>query len=1095
MEQGGWILAIECTATVVKQIAVLFRTGTAAGLTDGSLLERFRDPSAEDAEAAFAVLVERHGPMVQTICRRIIGDRHDAEDASQAVFLVLARQARSIRRTESVASWLYGVATRVASRARLDAARRRLRERRAAILKTATHEADNSELDAAAIWPELYQELGRLPDRFLRPLLLCHLEGLTYQQAAERLGCPVRTVQSRLTRGRKRLRDRLARRGLAPLAALLTAALAPQAGAAATSQQWTHMTITAALDYAAGGTAAVVIPRAVAVLAFGASRTMNLHRLMKRAAALLLFGIAAAGGVGMSMLARSAPPEALERALSALDDNPYRATLNDGVTIEVIGVSTVPTGPNTWWKPDGSPLASAPVDTIERKSRARGDENARVILLRASGFKHGELFRWLPTGFQSSWGGRPAEGGKPSRDLEYYEATFAPDRAACDVRARVATGAWKTEVVNDGRGGVGTFVNGHKFAFGKARPSGKNGREMTVFAVAHNFFEQDRRLVAIDRAGRVHPAVAYSGASDGDKKWVIDLIDGEFDLAPDQIKEFQVQFRPIEQTLIKDIALNPRSTAKPAAKAVTPQQEARPRTALNLSDPDADSDGDGLTDFQEVHKYGTDPKKFSTAGDGVPDGDQSRRREFAYSIRSVVKVMPPVNALCLNDDYQDAWVVSRGKNFIELEVIHYPLNTNATSIKSNPEWRRDAAKKEEYLRAGITTNWDLAMRTELISALESHGIDPKQQGDKELVARASAWLFDNSNYVNMFCTHYMHYPNGRAAIYPGLEARFDMEKGDRAWTVQEQLDRELYGRSMFALRTHGSCTSSAVFLTTALRALGIPTRMVLCIPATDGNDPEQLDMVRKNIKHHQVRRKLLQGLSSAKGYANHTFNEVWVGGRWVRLNYKTLGQNILDGNLMGLLTHVNTFNDLSEVPLAATWGRRYATGERDEIFRYGNPYRCDQISDHFGKFAKIENPEVREHRSLTVSSAYWADDPAAAATIKESKWLFHNDGSRSLLIHGEEWFEDETGPQYRPFLESAGKKFVFEADNHPPVHGRITTSSITWHSRNLHKIEILLPREEYAKMQPGVEYTLTPKNEIAGYQWKIKGRVTIMKQR
>jgi hypothetical protein len=218
------------------------------------------------------------------------------------------------------------------------------------------------------------------------------------------------------------------------------------------------------------------------------------------------------------------------------------------------------------------------------------------------------------------------------------------------------------------------------------------------------------------------------------------------------------------------------------------------------------------------------------------------------------------------------------------------------------------------------------MQRELIGALKSDGIDPGQLDDRELVTRATAWLIANTKYVSMFCTHYMHYPNGEAAIYPGLEARFEVDKGNAAWTVQEQLNRELFGRSMFATRTHGSCTSSAVLLTTALRALGIPTRMVLCIPAVDGNDSQQLELVRKNIKHHESRKALLQGLATAKGYANHTFNEVFIGGRWVRLNYKTLGQNILDSSLMGLLTHVNTFNDLSDVPLAATWGKRYATG-------------------------------------------------------------------------------------------------------------------------------------------------------------------------
>ena len=358
-------------------------------------------------------------------------------------------------------------------------------------------------------------------------------------------------------------------------------------------------------------------------------------------------------------------------------------------------------------------------------------------------------------------------------------------------------------------------------------------------------------------------------------------------------------------------------------------------------------------------------------------------------------------------------MLSRSENFVELEVIHYPLNTNALAISANPDWRRDAARKDEYLRPGITTNWDDGMRRELVAALKSDGIDSETLDDKTLVARASAWLIANTKYINMFCTHYMYYPEGKAAIYPGLSARFEQEKGNSAWTVDQQLDHELFGRAMFANRTHGSCTSSAVFITTAMRALGIPTRMVLGIPLVDGNDQEQLAMVRSGIHHHRVRRTLLQGLSNARGYANHTFNEVFVGGSWVRLNYKTLGQNTLDGNLMGLLTHVNTFNDLSEVPLAATWGKRYALGERDEVFRYGNPYCCEEISDHFGKFAKVENPAVREHRSLTFSRAYWADDPEAHALIKEAKWLSHTDGSRSLLIHGEEWFDDEIQSQYR----------------------------------------------------------------------------------
>src|SRR5262249_47217316 len=147
--------------------------------------------------------------------------------------------------------------------ARLDAAKLRLRERRIAIPLLAAQAVTLGDRDGATAWPELYQELNRLPDRFLQPILLYHLEGLTYQQAAERLGCPVRTIHSRLARGRKRLRDRLTRRGVAPSLAFLSAALAPSVNGAPISPSWKIATVTAAVRYATGGAAAALIPRAV----------------------------------------------------------------------------------------------------------------------------------------------------------------------------------------------------------------------------------------------------------------------------------------------------------------------------------------------------------------------------------------------------------------------------------------------------------------------------------------------------------------------------------------------------------------------------------------------------------------------------------------------------------------------------------------------------------------------------------------------------------------------------------------------------------------------------------------------------------------
>jgi hypothetical protein len=165
---------------------------------------------------------------------------------------------------------------------------------------------------------------------------------------------------------------------------------------------------------------------------------------------------------------------------------------------------------------------------------------------------------------------------------------------------------------------------------------------------------------------------------------------------------------------------------------------------------DPDTDGDGLSDSHETHKYRTDPKKKDTAGRGVPDGDWQQRREFTYSVRAVLRVMPPYNLQALTDDYQDVRVRKETKEFVELEVVAYPLNTNAEAIKGNPNWKKDYAGMKEYLAPGITTNWDNAMRQDLLRELAKDGIDPDKLTDQEVVERVARWLFKRSTYRNMF---------------------------------------------------------------------------------------------------------------------------------------------------------------------------------------------------------------------------------------------------------------------------------------------------------------------------------------------------------
>jgi RNA polymerase sigma factor (sigma-70 family) len=202
---------------VLKSFRVLINAGPLAGLSDGQLLARFTEADGEMAEVAFAAIVDRHGPMVRRICGQMLRNLHDAQDAFQACFFILARKARSVRTRDSVASWLHGVAYRVCLRARLANSRRRAHERMAATKSRAR--ASSFDAGETADWAEvLHAELARLPVRFRAPILLCDLEDLTYEEAARFLGCPVGTVKSRLARGRERLRVRLGRRGLAPSA-------------------------------------------------------------------------------------------------------------------------------------------------------------------------------------------------------------------------------------------------------------------------------------------------------------------------------------------------------------------------------------------------------------------------------------------------------------------------------------------------------------------------------------------------------------------------------------------------------------------------------------------------------------------------------------------------------------------------------------------------------------------------------------------------------------------------------------------------------------------------------------------------------------
>jgi RNA polymerase sigma factor (sigma-70 family) len=267
---------------VVEEIRKVVLASDAAEVSDGQLLEHF---IAQREEAAFDSLLRRHGPMVLSVCQRVLGNHHDAEDAFQATFLVLARKASSIVPRQMVGNWLYGVAYHTALKARTVSAKRQVREKQ-------MNPMPEREAPAHDSWPDLQrvldQELSGLSDKYRVPIVLCDLEGKSQKEAAQHLGLPEGTFSSRLSRGRAMLAKRLARQGLTFSAGALAAALAQHGASACVPAVLASSTIKAAGAFAAGQSATGLVSGSVATLTDGVLKAMLLTKLRMMAAVLVL---------------------------------------------------------------------------------------------------------------------------------------------------------------------------------------------------------------------------------------------------------------------------------------------------------------------------------------------------------------------------------------------------------------------------------------------------------------------------------------------------------------------------------------------------------------------------------------------------------------------------------------------------------------------------------------------------------------------------------------------------------------------------------------------------------------------------------------
>ncbi|MBL8843591.1 MAG: transglutaminase domain-containing protein [Planctomycetes bacterium] len=542
----------------------------------------------------------------------------------------------------------------------------------------------------------------------------------------------------------------------------------------------------------------------------------------------------------------------------------------------------------------------------------------------------------------------------------------------------------------------------------------------------------------------------------------------------------------------------------PAARAAP---SAAPLAVAPLGEPDRD--GDGLSDFAELHKHGTDPARADSDGDGRRDGDWDERREFAYTVRSVVRLLPPVTDDALTDDQQDGRVLRRTRDFVEIEVVHYPFHTASSAIVADPDWRKSVAARRDlapFLRPATCANFDAAMAKALAAELAKAGLDVATADDQTLVARAARWLLDATKYQDGFTTFCFDLGGRTPRVAPGLEARVEQELARCGVALDEQLQRELFAKGMFERRVRGSCTSSAILWCGALRALGVPTRVVLYVPLIDASDPEERGWLATKLAQHRVRRVVTDALAPLQeSWSSHTMVEVFVGGRWRLLNYDRLGQPSLDPNYFGLMTHVATLADWSDGDAAKTIGARQCSGvepRRDDPFGHRNPYSCIELEERFGAHATIDNsadrsgsvpppeaaPPAAAPLALPIDSLCWSDDPTLPAFVR--RIYAERSALPTLLARCIGWSDFA---QIHRLTQQGDRRFFLEAEGRPALGLEVEPGGSSEKVDGVDVAWVALPLgpADWRDLATGVAYRLRARNGVAGYEWRIADGATI----
>jgi RNA polymerase sigma factor (sigma-70 family) len=496
------------SAAARGDLETLFRTGGTAGLTEADLLHRF---AADRDEAAFRALVARHGPRVLGVCRGILRDDHAADDAFQATFLVLAQRAGAIGRPERLGGWLAGVARRVARKARRAAARRSDHEQRAARY-AAGRSGEPAVADRFEVAAVLAEELDRLPEGHRRAVVLCCLEGKTTDEAAQLLGWPRGTVGTRVARGRKRLRDGLLRRGVAPALALVAAPRLPEALA--------NSTVRAAGAFAArngaAAAAAGTVPAKIVALARAEVGSQMITSMIRKGTillAMLLGGGMAAWGYG-AFGGRPGEPAGRAKAALAAPADDRDALQGTWVVVEGTAKGAPSdlaehfTALEMTFKDDRLELVIPGVRTDQARYSLDASANPKRLTLATAG-EDGPLMTWIyalegdrlrlaflpekPGTAPGNFDAPPPEGGKTMVVLQLVPKAKAPKldpaRAAQLEKGRAAArqAASRAISVNNLKQiclAMHNYANTHGDAFPPAAITDQDGKPLLSWRVA-----------------------------------------------------------------------------------------------------------------------------------------------------------------------------------------------------------------------------------------------------------------------------------------------------------------------------------------------------------------------------------------------------------------------------------------------------------------------------------------------------------------------------------------------------------------------------------------------------------------------------------